>query len=107
MLLGTQVSAFCPTYTGSSSKRWILFALAVLLLFFSIALFSPLHRHTTGKGGGCSFNNLEHQWYSAAELAVFVLILVDIKLREVRDEICAALTGSVLGRRGRSPPYTR
>ncbi|MBI2686232.1 MAG: hypothetical protein HYX27_07945 [Acidobacteria bacterium] len=92
------------TRSGSRSKRWLLVALAILIVFFSIALFSPLHRHTPGKAGGCSFNNLEHQWFAAGELAVVVLILLDLALRVMRDEFLSILAGTPRDFRGRAPP---
>ena len=86
------------------SKRGILIALTILLLFLSIALFTPLHRHVPGNAGGCSFNNLEHQWYALLEIAAVILVLLDIALREMREELETALTRAVRLRRGRSPP---
>lgn len=55
-------------YTPSRARVAIL--LSLLLLFFGVALFSPLHKHTLGKTNSCSFNNLEHQMVSLAEAAV-------------------------------------
>lgn len=46
--------------------------LTVLLLFFGVALFSPLHQHKLGKTNSCSFNNLEHQMVSLAEAAAIL-----------------------------------
>jgi hypothetical protein len=64
---GFPTSISC-TLTPSRARVAVL--LAVLLLFFGVALFSPLHRHKLGKTNSCSFNNLEHQMVSLAEAAV-------------------------------------
>ena len=102
------MGGFLPTFgawpLGLNSKRGMLIALTILLLFLSIALFSPLHRHVPGKAGGCSFNNLEHQWYALLEIAAVVLVLLDIARREMRVELESALTGVARLRRGRAPP---
>ena len=90
---------------GARAKAATLIALTILLLFFSIALYTPLHRHSPGKG--CSFNNLEHQWYALLEFAVMLLVLFDLGLREIREEFDSALRGAIRIRRGRGPPLTR
>ena len=93
--------------SGSNSKRGLVILLGIILLFLSIALFSPLHRHIPGKAGGCSFNNLEHQWYALLELAAVILILLDIGLRETREQLETALTSAPRIRYGRAPPFSR
>lgn len=78
--------------------------LAVLLLFFGVALFSPLHKHTLGKTTSCSFNNLEHQMVSLAEAAVVVAplaLLLEAGTPPVMFEVFAGL---VLSARDRAPP---
>jgi hypothetical protein len=92
---------------GSNSKRGAVVVLAVMLLFLSIALFSPLHRHVPGKAGCCSFNNLEHQWYALLEFAAIILVLLDIGLREIREDREIVLTRAMRMRRGRAPPFSR
>ncbi len=39
----------------------ICLALAVLVCFFSIAVYTPLHVHKNGDPKQCSLNNVEHQ----------------------------------------------
>ena len=87
-------------------RRGALIALSILVLFLSIALFSPLHRHVPGKAGGCTFNNLEHQWYALLEFAAIVLIVLDVGLRELREERTSVFTRAMRMRRGRAPPFS-
>lgn len=84
----------------------MLIALSILVLFLSIALFSPLHRHVPGKAGGCTFNNLEHQWYALLEFAAIILIVLDVGLRELREERATVSTRALRMRRGRAPPFS-
>jgi len=84
----------------------VLIALSILVLFLSIALFSPLHRHVPGKAGGCTFNNLEHQWYALLEFAAIILIVLDVGLRELREERATVSTRALRMRRGRAPPFS-
>ena len=65
-----------PDRPFSLTRAKVAVLLAVLVLFFGVALFSPLHKHTLGKSTSCSFNNLEHQWISLAEAAVVLVPLV-------------------------------
>lgn len=44
-----------------SNSIWFCAALALLLGFFSIAVYSPLHVHPNGDAKQCSLNNVEHQ----------------------------------------------
>ena len=59
-----------PIGRYAPSRARVAILLSLLLLFFGVALFSPLHKHTLGKTNSCSFNNLEHQMVSLAEAAV-------------------------------------
>ena len=105
--MNVRIPIFGDVRIGAGSRRGILIALSILLLFFSIALFTPLHRHVPGKPGCCSFNNLEHQWYALLEFAAIILVLLDIGLREMRAERQIVLTRSMRMRRGRAPPFSR
>ena len=78
--------------------------LAVLLLFFGVALFSPLHKHTLGKTNSCSFNNLEHQMVSLAEAAVVVVPLAFLVEAGAPPLACDVFAGLVLSARDRAPP---
>lgn len=78
--------------------------LAVLLLFFGVALFSPLHKHTLGKSNSCSFNNLEYQWVSLAEAAVVILPQVVWLDAVPPTAILAACDKQQIAVRDRSPP---
>ena len=62
-----------PDRPFSLTRAKVAVLLAVLVLFFGVALFSPLHKHTLGKSSSCSFNHLEHQWISLAEAAVVLV----------------------------------
>lgn len=78
--------------------------LAVLVLFFGVALFSPLHRHTLGKSTNCSFNNLEHQWISLAEAAVVVLPSAALLEAALSPAPISARYVAVATARDRAPP---
>lgn len=105
--MNVRLPIFGDVRIGAVSRRGILIALTFLLLFLSIALFTPLHRHVPGKAGCCSFNNLEHQWYALLEFAAIILVLLDIGLREIRAERQTVLTRAMRMRRGRAPPFSR
>jgi hypothetical protein len=90
---------------GAHTRRGILIAFAIILLFLSVALFSPLHRHAPGKAGACSFNNLEHQLYSTGELAAVFLVLLEIAPQEARVEWHTTLPGVAHLQHGRAPPF--
>ena len=78
--------------------------LSVLLLFFGVALFSPLHQHQLGKTSSCSFNNLEHQMVSLAEAAVVLAPIAEILSVGRAVEATAAVSGSSRITRDRAPP---
>ncbi len=78
--------------------------LAFLVLFFAVALFSPLHKHTLGKTTTCSFNNLEHQIVSLAEAAVVIDPLVYLLEAPVPPPAPATADGQPVDSRGRAPP---
>jgi hypothetical protein len=78
--------------------------LAVLLLFFGVALFSPLHTHTLGKTNSCSFNHLEHQLVSLAEAAVLVAPVALLVEAGAPPVVCEVFAGLVLSARDRAPP---
>lgn len=81
-MTGTPVHS--PVSLAPSRAR-VAILLSVLLLFFGVALFSPLHKHTLSKSGNsCSFNDLEHQLISLAEAAV-VLAPLDLLLEPNRE----------------------
>jgi hypothetical protein len=89
---------------AAPSRARVAVLLTVLLLFFGVALFSPLHKHTLGKSTSCSFNNLEHQMVSLAEAAVVVApleFLVEAGAPPVAFDVFAGL---VLSARDRAPP---
>jgi hypothetical protein len=78
--------------------------LAVLLLFFCVALFSPLHTHTLGKTTNCSFNHLEHQLVSLAEAAVMVAPVAFLVEAGAPPVVYEVFAGLVLSARDRAPP---
>lgn len=78
--------------------------LAVLLLFFGVAIFSPLHKHTLGKSTSCSFNNLEHQLVSPAEAAVVIAPLEFLLEAGALPAVLTPATGAAVPTRGRAPP---
>jgi len=57
-------------HVSSASRGRVAIFLSILILFFGVAIFSPLHKHTLGKTNSCSFNHLEHQMVSLAEAAI-------------------------------------
>jgi hypothetical protein len=59
--------------------------LSVLILFFGVAIFSPLHQHSIGKSNSCSFNNLEHQMVSLAEAAISLSTLAFVLEHPVHE----------------------
>jgi hypothetical protein len=45
----------------AAPKLWLCAALALLVCFFSVAVYTPLHVHKNGDPKQCSLNNVEHQ----------------------------------------------
>ncbi|MBI2686231.1 MAG: hypothetical protein HYX27_07940 [Acidobacteria bacterium] len=85
--------------------RRLAIVLSLVLLFFSIALFSPLHRHTRdGARSSCSFNDLEHQMVSTAEAAAVLAPLAYLIEAQVPVSPEQPAEGLVLSARGRAPP---
>jgi hypothetical protein len=78
--------------------------LSVLVLFFGVAIFSPLHKHTPGKANSCSFNHIENQMVSLAEAAVVIAPLVFLLEAAAEAEVASALYASFLQARDRAPP---
>jgi hypothetical protein len=78
--------------------------LAILVLFISVALFSPLHTHTAGKNGGCSFNNLEHQFIALATALLLILIFFQATRCEADARLVFAPTAIAEIYQGRAPP---
>lgn len=79
--------------------------LSALVLFFGIAIFSPLHKHTTtGKTNSCSFNHIEHQMVSLAEAAVVIAPLAFLLEAKAPAEAVIAVTRAVHAGRDRAPP---
>lgn len=78
--------------------------LTLLILFLSVALFSPLHTHIAGKSGGCSFNNLEHQFIALATAFLLVLVFFHATHRETDAQFIFALVAIPRLHRGRAPP---
>ena len=89
---------------AAPSRARVAVFLAVLLLFFGVALFSPLHKHTLGKTNSCSFNHLEHQMVSLAEAAVVVAPLVFLVEAGATPSVFGGFAGLVLSARDRAPP---
>lgn len=78
--------------------------LSLLTLFFGVALFSSLHKHSRGNPTSCTFNNLEHQHVSTAEAAI-VIVPLAVQM-EAADPVRppTPITRPVLSARDRSPP---
>jgi len=77
------------------------FLLTVLVLFFGVALFSTLHKHSAGV---CSLDNFEHQIVSLAESAITVVVAPVAVAAEVPPDVIETLLGDSLAARGRAPP---
>jgi len=45
----------------ASVRLWLCAALALLVCFFSVAVYTPLHVHKNGDPKQCSLNNVEYQ----------------------------------------------
>ena len=88
----------------ASTRARVAVLLAVLVLFFGVALFSPLHKHTLGKQTNCSFNNIEHQMVSLAEAAVVVAPLLFLVEAGSPPVVVDVFAGLVLSARDRAPP---
>lgn len=87
------------------TRAQIAIFLSVLVLFFGIAIFSPLHKHTTvGKVNTCSFNHIEHQMVSLAEAAVVIAPLVFLLEAAAPVEAISPVTRAIDDARGRAPP---
>ena len=86
------------------SRVRIAVLLSLLLLFFGVALFSPLHQHTLGKSTSCSFNNIEHQMVSLAEAAVVLAPLAQLLRAAPALDPQSPIIGAPAERAGRSPP---
>jgi hypothetical protein len=86
------------------SRARVALVLSVLLLFFGIALFSPLHQHKLGKTPSCSFNNLEHQLISLAEAAIVLTPVAHIMEAGEPPAVSAPITGLSHDSRDRAPP---
>ena len=86
------------------SRARVALFLSLLLLFFGVALFSPLHQHTLGKSNSCSFNNLEHQMVSLAEAAA-VLAPLAFTFADAPAPVPLAASGTFASSvRDRAPP---
>jgi hypothetical protein len=92
--------------SAAPSRVRVAVFLSLLLLFFGIALFSPLHKHTLGKSASCSFNNIEHQMVSLAEAAVVLAPLTQLLHAACTLDPQSPMTGAPTGRAGRSPPVS-
>ena len=90
-------------YSAPKQVRWALL-LTVLLLFFGVALFSPLHKHTLGHSNDCSLHNIEHQFVSLAEAAVVVAPLVFLLEASVPPAVATPFAGQPVPTIGRAPP---
>ena len=88
----------------ASPRTRLAIVLSVLLLFFAVALFSPLHKHTLGKSTSCSFNNLEHQMVSLAEAAVVVAPVVFLLEAAAPPAVLSEAAGQSIEASGRAPP---
>lgn len=90
-----------PTIT----RARIAIFLSLLVLFFGVAIFSSLHKHTvSGKTNNCSFNHIEHQMVSLAEAAVVIAPLVFLLESEKPVEKVEAVTRAIHQGRDRAPP---
>jgi hypothetical protein len=86
---------------SSHFRTRLAFVLALLVLFFGVALFSSLHRHTAGV---CSLGNLEHQIVSLAEAAVVITPTAVPLEAEVTQDAHQPVLGHTPAARGRAPP---
>lgn len=96
-----------PTRFGRAatpSRARLAVLLSILLLFFGVALFSPLHQHKLGKTNTCSFNNLEHQMVSLAEAAVVLAPVAHMLEAGLADKAQAPAGDRVRIARDRAPP---
>lgn len=85
---------------------WTCATLALLVCFFSIAVYTPLHVHKDGDPRQCSLNNLEHQ---VADSVVPVLDLpkpaVDaISVAVAAVDSAASAPDRLVATRGPPPP---
>jgi hypothetical protein len=88
----------------SQTGRWVSLALALVVLFLGIALFTPLHKHQRGKVTRCSLDGLESAFTQAAEEAVEIALLpVAVMLASDADPAVAGHT-AVAALCSRAPP---
>jgi len=75
------------TAASKATQRHIAILLALLLSFFAVAIYSPLHVHENGDPKKCSLNDIEHQ---VADAVAPVLDLPKPTTEQVRTEDPAA-----------------
>ena len=106
--LARLVVPFCPSTARNSvsrnSRRQLGIFLAILVLFLSVAIFSPLHTHVVGKSGGCSFNDLEHQFIALATALLLILIFLQATRYEVDAHPMFGPAAITTIYQGRAPP---
>lgn len=74
------------TATSKAAQRRVGILLALLLSFFAVAIYSPLHVHENGDPKKCSLNDIEHQ---VADAVAPVLDLPKPTTEQVRIEVPA------------------
>lgn len=74
------------TATSKAAQRRVGILLALLLSFFAVAIYSPLHVHENGDPKKCSLNDIEHQ---VADAVAPVLDLPKPTTEQVRVEVPA------------------
>lgn len=79
--------------------------MSLLLLFFGVAIFSPLHVHTRqGDQNSCSFNDIEHQMVSNAEIAFALAPLALLIETGEPPFVAAPADAHEIAASGRAPP---
>ena len=99
-----RLELYAPLLVQCVTRRRVAILLSFLVLFFGIAIFSPLHKHTPGKANSCSFNGIENQMVSLAEAAV-VVIPVEFQFEPAPPVVIpAAAASAIRDSRDRAPP---
>lgn len=84
-----------------TSTRALSALLALLLCFFAVALYSPLHVH---KNQQCSLNNLEHQIADSITPTIDLPHPLHETLAVLADVVPATVAAPVFAQSSRGPP---
>lgn len=86
---------------SSTRSRVAAFFTALLLLFFAVAIYTPLHQHDASNPYRCSLNNVEEAVAEAAVvLAIVLVVLVRVASVAAERTLCPdfALVAPLAGR---------